>query len=80
MTFSGVLEVLSSTFNMPSRLVVKSSMPSLVVGLSPFGLEESFISVSNIIEFIREFIREVDRESNREFTENPSESLSDNHY
>ena len=54
-----VLEVSASFLNAHSLLVVEGSMPSLLVGLSPLGLEESLISVSDIIDLTGELIHLV---------------------
>lgn len=54
-----VLEVFGSTLNTFSLLVVEGSMPSLLVGLSPLGLEEFLISVSDIIDLVGELIHLV---------------------
>jgi len=49
-TLNRLLEVFGFSMDILGLFVVEGSFPATLVGLSPFGLEESLISVSNIID------------------------------
>jgi len=60
----GLLEVFGSHFDSLSLWIVNGGLPSLLIGFSPFGLEESLIGVSDIIDLIGEIVHFVIWEMN----------------